>query len=294
MTEVVSQRFGDFDQWSTRDMVDAMYEGQLAAMASIKAAIEELATATQKAADRLGGQGRLVYVGAGTSGRLAIQDGAELGPTFGWSQDRLVFCMAGGMKALTVSSERAEDNAGDGCEQIRAANVGKDDVVIGVAASGRTPYTLGALSEASTRGALTIGIINNPDTPIASVVDHALLAQTGCELIAGSTRMKAGTSQKVILNILSTAIMTRLGRVYKGFMVDMVVSNKKLEDRAVGMICQITGCSPSVAKPALKTANLNIKTAVLIALGSSVAQSERILAEADGNLRRALTIGNYD
>ncbi len=294
MTEMVSRRFGDFDQWSTRDMVEAMYEGQLAAMAAVKPVIDELAITAEEAAKRLSGQGRLVYAGAGTSGRLAVQDGAELGPTFGWPHDRLVFCMAGGMKALTMSSERAEDISSDGQEQIRAAAIGKNDVVIGVAASGRTPFTLGALSEARARGALTIGVVNNPGSPISAKVDHTLLAQTGCELIAGSTRMKAGTSQKVILNMLSTAIMTRLGRVYKGLMVDMVVSNQKLEERAVGMICQITGCDKAVAKSALKKANLNIKCAVLMALGASQADSERILAEAEGNLRRALTIGNYD
>ncbi|MDQ7019536.1 MAG: N-acetylmuramic acid 6-phosphate etherase [Robiginitomaculum sp.] len=293
MTEMVSRRFGDFDQWSTRDMVDAMYEGQLAAMAAVKPVIDELAITAEEAAKRLSGQGRLVYVGAGTSGRLAVQDGAELGPTFGWPHDRLVFCMAGGMKALTMSSERAEDISTDGHEQIRTANLGKEDVVIGVAASGRTPFTLGALSEAKARGALTIGVVNNPGSPIAAEVDHTLLAQTGCELIAGSTRMKAGTSQKVILNMLSTAIMTRLGRVYKGFMVDMIVSNQKLEERAVGMICQIAGCDSAVAKSALKKANLNIKCAVLMALGASQAQSERLLIEADGNLRQALSLGNY-
>lgn len=295
MTEMVSRRFGDFDQWSTRDMVEAMYEGQLAALAAVKTVIDELATTAEVAAKRLSGHdGRLVYVGAGTSGRLAVQDGAELGPTFGWPHDRLIFCMAGGMKALTMSSERAEDIATDGCEQIRAANIGKDDVVIGVAASGQTPFTLGALIEAKSLGALTIGVVNNPNSPISREVTHTLLAQTGCELIAGSTRMKAGTSQKVILNMLSTAIMTRLGRVYKGLMVDMVVSNQKLEERAVGMICKITGCDPSVAKPALKKANSNIKAAILMALGSSQLESERILAKAEGNLRQALTIGNYD
>lgn len=294
MTEDVSQRFVDFDQWSTKDAIEAMYEGQLKAIASIKPALDDIAHAADMAAKRLKKNGRLIYVGAGTSGRLAVQDGAELGPTFGWPAERVVFCMAGGMQALTISAEGAEDSYEDGLQKLCEENVGKDDVVIGVAASGTTPFTLGALHQASMQHALTIGIANNPDAPVLTNVNHPILVQTGSEIIAGSTRMKAGTAQKAILNMLSTAIMTRLGRVYKGLMVDMIASNQKLEIRAVKMVCDLAKCSKDVASVSLEQANMNIKTAVLIAHGQSHTSSEHILLKEDGNLRRALEHINRD
>ncbi len=290
MTEGVSQRFVDFDQWSSHDAIEAMYEGQLVAMAAIKPAIQDIANAADQAARRLGHAGRLIYVGAGTSGRLAIQDGAELGPTFGWTQDRIVFCIAGGLQALTVSAEGAEDISEDGKTQIRTAKADKNDVVIGVAASGKTPFTLGALQQANAMGAMTIGITNTPNAPILKNVDHAILADTGNELIAGSTRMKAGTAQKAVLNMLSTTIMTRLGHVYNGFMVDMMVSNNKLEDRAINMICKITNCTKETAINSLNQANKNIKTAVLMASGQDANSAERALNRAKGNLRHALAL----
>ena len=199
MTENVSQRFSDFDQWATQDMIEAMYDGQLVAIAAIKSATNAIAIAADEATARLGENGRLVYVGAGTSGRLSVQDGVELGPTFGWPEERLVFCLAGGMDAMTKSAEGAEDDLNQGAEQMRKAAVNKNDVVIGVAASGNTPFTLGAIREANALGALTIGITNNPDTSILQEAMHPILAETGSELIAGSTRMKAGTAQKAIL-----------------------------------------------------------------------------------------------
>ena len=290
MTEELCQRFSDFDQWSTPDAIAAMYEGQLMALAAVKPAILDIANAADQIALRLGETGRLIYVGAGTSGRLAVLDAVELRPTFGWAQERIVFCIAGGLEALTVSAEGAEDDLADGKAQIRNIQAGKNDIVIGVAASGKTPFTLGALQQATAMGALTIGISNNPDTPILSNVDHAILADTGSEIIAGSTRMKAGTAQKVILNMLSTAIMTNLGRVYKGFMVDMIASNQKLEVRAVGIIRAIANCSQNTAQSALGAANKDIKTAVLIALGQSLSSAEQILNQSAGNLRHALEL----
>lgn len=290
MTENLCQSFANFDQWSTPDAIAAMYEGQLVAVEAVKPAILDIAKAVDQAVLRLGKTGRLIYVGAGTSGRLAVQDATELGPTFGWPQCRIVFCIAGGLQALTVSVEGAEDNFEDGKAQIRNVKTGKSDVVIGVAASGKTPFTLGALHEAKALGALTIGIANNPNTPTLLDADHAILAETGSEIIAGSTRMKAGTAQKAILNMLSTAIMTKLGRVYKGFMVDMIVSNKKLEGRAINIICSIAECSNETAQSALKEANKNIKIAILLALGQNFVSAEKVLIQSGGNLRNALAI----
>lgn len=290
MTEKVSKDFADFDMWKTADMVEAMYDGQIAALGAMKSSLKDITAAAESAAERLAETGRLIYVGAGTSGRIAIQDGAELAPTFGWPLERTVFLMAGGLGAITVSAEGAEDSFEDGLLEIRNINVGRNDVVVGIAASGITPYTLGAIQAANEGGALSIGISNNPDTPILENAAHSILAETGSEIIAGSTRMKAGTTQKVILNIFSTALMTKLGRVYNGLMVDMAVSNKKLEIRAINMICDITDCSKETAKDALEKADRHIKTAVLISHGQSARGSKEILARAGGNLRIALSL----
>ncbi len=288
MTENVSNRYADFDKWSAEDAVEAMYEGQLAALAAIRPALTSIAGAAGAAASALGEKGRLVYVGSGTSGRLAVQDGAELTPTFNWPSSRTLFCMAGGLNALTESVEGAEDSADAAMTVINRNKVGPGDVVLAVAASGKTPFTLGAIRQAKRNGALTIGIVNNPATPIAKEADYAIVAETGSELVAGSTRMKAGTAQKAILNMISTAVMSRLGRVYKGYMVDMVVSNQKLERRAVGIVGDIAGCSADRARQALSEADNNIKEAILICLGCTQGESARMLAKHNGNLRLVL------
>lgn len=288
MTEDVSKNYAEFDKWSAIDAVSAMFDGQQAALAALQPALPNIATAVTKASATLGESGRLVYVGAGTSGRLAVQDGAELKPTFNWPQGRTVFCIAGGLDALTVSVEGAEDSVADGCKAIQSNAVGEGDVVIALAASGRTPYTLAALREAKQRGALTIGIVNNADTPILQEADVGILAETGPEIVAGSTRMKAGTAQKVILNMFSTAIMARMGRVYGGYMVDMVASNKKLADRAIRMVSEIAGCDAGAAQNALVQANDHIKTAVLICKGLSAEEGGKLLEKCGGNLRAAL------
>ncbi|MBO6504941.1 MAG: N-acetylmuramic acid 6-phosphate etherase [Kordiimonadaceae bacterium] len=289
MTEAVSDRYAELDNWSAADAIEAMHEGQMAALAAIRPALEDIASAVEAAAERLGEKGRLVYVGAGTSGRLAVQDGAELTPTFNWPTERTVFCMAGGLDALVTSVEGAEDSVDNAAQEMHQHNVGANDVVIAVAASGRTPSTLSALREAKRCGALTIGIAMNAATPIIKDADHAILAETGSELVAGSTRMKAGTAQKVILNMISTGIMVQLGRVYGGYMVDMVVSNNKLAERAVRIVSDIANCSANVARKALTTADNNIKQAVLISMGHSQAVAAEMLAEKSGNLRQVLT-----
>ena len=288
MTEKVSEKYSDIDIWSTKDMIKEMFQGQVEAVAAIEVSIYNIVEAAEAAAIRLEGSGRLVYVGAGTSGRLAVQDGAELTPTFAWPPERTIFCMAGGMGALTVSVEGAEDNLEAGAREMDKINLNINDVVIAVAASGSTPYTLGAVSRSNDIGALTIGISNNPNTALIANAKHAILVETGSEIIAGSTRMKAGTTQKAILNMLSTAIMTKLGRVYKGLMVDMIVSNDKLEKRAINMVCEITHCSKEIAINALQVADNHIKTAVLISLGESLSKSRILLNKVNGNLRYAL------
>ena len=224
-TEDVSPRFHDLDAWPTAEAARALYEGQLAAVAAVQPALGAIAAASEAAAARLsGGTGRLVYVGAGTSGRIGVQDGAELAPTFDWPEARTLFLMAGGDGALLRAVENAEDSREQGAARVAAAGIGAGDVVVGLAASGATPFTVAALAEAGRREALTIGIGNNPDAPIFSACDRPILVETGTEVLAGSTRMKAGTAQKVVLNLFSTLVMIRLGRVFGGRLVDMRAS----------------------------------------------------------------------
>jgi N-acetylmuramic acid 6-phosphate etherase len=287
-TENFSSRYQDLDSWQSLDILAAFYEGQLAAVAAVGPSLPAIAAAAEEAVARLRRGGRLVYVGAGTSGRIGVQDGTELPPTFNWPDDRIVYLLAGGEGAIMRAVENAEDSVADGMEGIRAADVGADDVVIGVAASGRTPFTLAALDEAKRRGAQTIGISNNADAPLLEASSHPILAETGEEVIAGSTRMKAGTAQKVILNLLSTLIMVRLGRVYRGLMVDMRATNAKLRRRSEIMVSQITGCDDPAAVAALRQADGDMKAASLIALGASPDEARAILQRHDGNLRQAL------
>jgi N-acetylmuramic acid 6-phosphate etherase len=287
-TETIDPRYVDIDSWPLEVAIQAMLEGQLSAIAALKDQVPAIARASDAAALRLRDGGRLVYVGAGTSGRIAVQDGVELTPTFGWPQDRLVFALAGGLESLVVSAEGAEDDREDAVRQLQARSVGAAAVVIGVAASGRTPFTLSAQAWARDQGALTIGLANNAQTPLVDGADFPIVARTGSELIAGSTRMKAGTSQKAALNMLSTAIMLRLGRVYRGLMVDMVISNDKLLRRAEGMVDRLSGCGPAAAAMALAAAGNDIKTAVLVARGVEVTLAGELLARHDGALRPAL------
>jgi N-acetylmuramic acid 6-phosphate etherase len=288
-TEDVDPRFADLDAWPLANAVEAMWDGQMAAVAAVREALGSVANAAAAGADALGNNGRLVYVGAGTSGRVAVQDGAELPPTFDWPLERIVFLMAGGLSALIASVEGAEDDAQDGIAQIDKAGIQPHDIVIGVAASGTTPFTVAALARATALGAVTIGIANNPGTPLLAAVRFPVLVTTGSELIAGSTRMKAGTAQKVVLNLISSGIMLRLGRVYRGMMVNMHVSNVKLQGRAQRMVARIAGCELDHASTALKQADGDIKTAALLALGYALPQATVMLAQTGGNLRLALT-----
>jgi N-acetylmuramic acid 6-phosphate etherase len=288
-TETISSRYAGLDLWPTGHAVLAMSEGQLAAAAAAHARAEEIAAAADAAAARLrDGDGRLIYVGAGTSGRIAVQDGVELVPTYDWDSARLVYAVAGGMAALLSSIEGAEDDAAAGEDEIRRAAPTPRDVVIGVAASGRTPYTVAALRAAAAAGALTVGVANNAGTPLLEAAAHPIFLDTGAEIVAGSTRMKAGTAQKIALNLFSTAVMLRLGRVYNGLMVDMRVSNQKLRVRAVGMIREISGVEKMVAQHALERADGDIKLAALIALGAEADQGAAALREAGNNLRAAI------
>ena len=287
-TETVDPRFADVDRWPTVSVVETMLEGQLAAIAALKDQTGAIAAAAEAAAARMRKGGRLVYAGAGTSGRLAVQDGVELTPTYNWPSDRLVFLVAGGTGALMRSVEGAEDNVEVARDEVAAAEVGPDDVLIAVAASGRTPYAVAALEAARAHGALTIAIANNPGTPLLAAAEHPIVADTGAEIVAGSTRMKAGTAQKAALNMLSTAIMLRCGLVHRGLMVNMRISNEKLAQRARRMVATLAGIDEARAADALALAGNDLRRAVLIARGLSPQDAAERLARAGGDLGDAL------
>lgn len=287
-TEDVSARFQDLDAWGDLDILKALYEGQLAAVAAIATSLPAIAEAVAAAVPRLEAGGRLIYAGAGTSGRIGVQDGAELTPTFDWPEERLGFAIAGGDEAILHAVENAEDLVDDGTEAMRRANIGANDVVIGLAASGRTPYTLAAIGEAKARGALTLGVANNRGSALLRTADLGILIETGEEVVAGSTRMKAGTAQKIVLNLFSTLLMIRLGRVYRGLMVHMRATNAKLRHRAAEMVDMITGCGIEAAARHLDRARGDVKRAALLASGADAAQAETLLTRHRGNLRLAL------
>jgi len=292
-TERSSPRYSSIDVWDADDIAETIVESQFAAVAAVHAVRREIATAAAAMQTRLQDRGRLIYVGAGTSGRLAVQDGAELAPTFGWPEDRLVLLVAGGKEALLRSVEGAEDDAEQGIELIGQHSVTAQDVLIGVAASGTTRFTLACLREAKRRGALTLGIANNKATPILEEADHPIFLNTGSEPIAGSTRLKAGTAQKVALNTLSTLLMILLGKVYRGLMVDVRAVNEKLVKRSEDMLMQLTGRSRDDARDALLRANGSVKVAVMLLHGCDPESAKQLLNAADNRLGPALArVGN--
>lgn len=287
-TEGVSPRYAELDAWPPADVLAALWEGQMAAVAAVRPALPLIAAAVEAALPRLSAGGRLAYAGAGTSGRIGVQDGAELPPTFDWPPGRLVLLMAGGEAALTRAVEGAEDRADRGRAEVEAAGLGASDVLLGVAASGTTPYTLACVEAARAHGALTVAVANSPDAPLLRAAEHPILVETGPEAVSGSTRLKAGTAQKVVLNLFSTLLMTRLGRVYRGQMVDMLARNEKLRRRAERMLRGLTGADPERARAALAEADGKVKLAVLLLHGLHRVEAEARLARHGGRLRAAL------
>lgn len=289
-TERQSPRYAKIDVWEPAEILDGMIEGQFTAVSAVRTArpaIEKAALAIER---RLRGRGRLVYIGAGTSGRLAAQDGAELMPTFGWPQDRLLLLIAGGTNALLRSVEGAEDQDAQAIELVRLNGIGPTDVAIALAASGTTPFTVACLREAKRRGALTIGVANNRGAPLLHEADHAIFLDTGPEPIAGSTRMKAGTAQRITLLLLSSLVMILLGRVYDGLMVDVQASNKKLFKRSEKILSRLCGRSDEEIREALERAGGSVKLAFLLLQGYGRAEAEAALDRAEGHLRRAMSL----
>ncbi len=287
-TEETDPRYAAIEDWPTQSAALALWESQMAAAAALRPALPAIAVAAEAAAARLGTRGRLVYCGSGTSGRLGVLDASELPPTFDWPQERVVFCMAGGVAALTRSVENAEDRADLADMDIGRLKLTDCDVVIAIAASGTTPYALACAAHARACWALTVGIANSPGAPLLAACDHGILADTGAEAIAGSTRLKAGTAQKMALNLLSTLIMIRLGRVWRGQMVDVVARNEKLRRRALRMVMMLTECSETVARDALAAAGGKAKLAILLVHGLDADEATARLALYKGHLGLAL------
>jgi len=287
-TERLSPRYSEIDSWEPSDALEAMIDGQFAAVAAVRTARSSIEQAAKAMESRLRYRGRIIYVGAGTSGRLAAQDGAELMPTFSWPRERLVLIIAGGPAALTQSIEGAEDQADEGARLIRDHKVDSKDVVIAVAASGTTPFTVACLREAKEAGSLTIGIANNRGTQLMREADHAIWLDTGAEPIAGSTRLIAGTAQKITLNLLSSLLMILLGRVYGGLMVDVQATNEKLLRRSEDIVMRIAGGSREAAREALGQARGSVKLAVLLSHDCDLNTATTLLDRAGGQLRKAL------
>jgi N-acetylmuramic acid 6-phosphate etherase len=291
-TEHADPRMLELDRWAPLTAVNALWEGQLAAVAAVRPALGAIAAAAEAAAARLRQRGRLIYCGAGTSGRLGVLDASELPPTFDWPPERLHHLLAGGAAALTQAVENAEDRTDLAEADVGLAKINDCDVLIAVAASGATPYAVTCASLARARWALTIGIANSPGAPLFDACDHSILVETGAEPIAGSTRMKAGTAQKVVLNLLSTTIMLRLGRVWRGQMVDMVARNEKLRRRALRMVQDLTGAAEAEARAALAQAGGKAKLAILLLNGMDADTAATELAMHGGQLGKIL--GNGD
>ncbi|CAN7319855.1 N-acetylmuramic acid 6-phosphate etherase [Devosia sp. LjRoot16] len=254
--------------------------------------LPQVALAVDKIVEAFGKGGRLIYIGAGTSGRLGVLDASECPPTFGVPPTMVVGVIAGGLGALVSAVEGAEDSTTGGAADLRAIDLTNRDVVVGIAVSGRTPYVIGALNYAKSLGAVTVGLTCNPDSAIAGLADISIAPLVGAEVVTGSTRLKSGTAQKLVLNMLSTASMIRIGKTYQNLMVDVRTSNEKLLARAVRIAMQATDCPEQVAEEALERTGNDVKLAILTILtGLDVAEARTAMAGAGGFLRRALEAG---
>jgi N-acetylmuramic acid 6-phosphate etherase len=288
-TETLASTYAGIDQWDDAAVLEALVGGQERAVAAVRAAIPSLAAAADLMTRALKGGGRLVYAGAGSSAGIAVQDGAELPGTFGIARDRIVFLVAGGLAALADIDAAAEDDEERGRADVVALGPMRGDVLVAVSASGRTRYTVAAAQAARAAGAAVVGIANNAGTPLLAAADAAVVLQTGAEVIAGSTRMGAGTAQKSALGLLSTLMAIRLGHVHGGMMVGVRAENEKLRERARGIVATIAGVGRDEAGAALEKAGGDAKAAVLLCAGATGAEdARRLLADAEGSLRQAL------
>lgn len=289
VSEGRNPRTADIDLMSSLEIVRTINEEDQGVAAAVGKTLPEVALAVDAIVRAFNAGGRLVYIGAGTSGRLGVLDASECPPTFGVPPTMIMGLIAGGVDALVNASEGAEDRAGAGAADLAAIGFSARDVVVGIAVSGRTPYVIGALDYAKAEGATTVALTCNPGSPIATKADISIAPVVGPEVITGSTRLKSGTAQKLVLNMLSTASMVRIGKTYGNLMVDMIASNAKLVARAARMVSEATGCSLGDAEQTLARAANDSKLAILMILtGEDATTARQTLARAGGVLRRAI------
>ncbi|MFU9077490.1 N-acetylmuramic acid 6-phosphate etherase [Proteus sp. LHD240705] len=289
VTESRNHNSENIDTLSTFDMLKVINNEDKKVPLAVEKALPEIAQLVDKVAIAFSQGGRLIYCGAGTSGRLGILDASECPPTYGTPHDMVIGLIAGGHKAILQAVENAEDNIQLGEQDLRQLNFNEKDVLVGIAASGRTPYVIGALNYAKSLGA-TIGAIScNPESPIAQIADIAITPIVGAEVVTGSSRMKAGTAQKLILNMITTAAMIKIGKVFGNLMVDVEATNAKLVERQVRIVMQATECERAIAEQALSQCQHHCKTAILMILANVDAlQATQMLNQNKGFIRKAL------
>ncbi|MEC1471747.1 N-acetylmuramic acid 6-phosphate etherase [Bacillus haynesii] len=289
-TERRNERSKRIHQAETIDMLKIMNDEDKTVAEAVQQVLPDVKTAVDYAVGSLKKGGRIIYIGAGTSGRLGVLDAAECPPTFSISPESVIGIMAGGEKALHQAVEGVEDHEAFGRRDLEAVNLSNNDTVIGIAASGRTPYVLGALKYAKETGAKTVSLTCNENSAISQAADHSIEVVVGPEVIAGSTRMKAATAHKMILNMISTAAMIKMGKVYENLMVDVKVSNDKLKERAIRIIQTVTGVPKETAAQALEKSNNQVKTAIImLKTNEDAASAEKLLQKSEGDIEKALS-----
>lgn len=287
-TEATDPRFAQIDRMSVADLAATMNDADRTVPDAVQAALPQVVAAISAVAERMARGGRLIYVGAGTPGRIAVLDASECPPTFSTPPDLVTAIIAGGPSAIVTPAEGAEDDADAGAAAIDDAGVGPLDSVVGIASSGRTPYVVAAVSRARELGAFTVGLTSNVGSDLAGAAEQPIEVVVGPEVISGSTRLKAGTAQKLVLNMISTITMVRLGKTYGNLMVDVRPTNHKLRERAVRIVRQLTGVDAPAARAALGAAGWDVKVAaVTLRLGLDPAAASERLEAAGGRLREA-------
>lgn len=291
ITEQRNSNTMNIDALSALEIVQKMNEEDQIVALAVRENLPQIATAVEKIVAAFQQGGRLIYIGAGTSGRLGVLDASECPPTFGVSPDMVVGIIAGGERALRHPIEGAEDNKQAGVEDLQAVNLSSKDVLVGIAASGRTPYVIGALEYANLLGATTVSIASNPHSAMSQVAQIAIETVVGAEVLTGSSRLKSGTAQKLVLNMLTTASMILIGKCYQNLMVDVQASNEKLKARAIRIVMQATECEKSVAEQTLAQTNGNAKLAIMMILsGLDKTTAEQVLAQNAGRLQSATRV----
>jgi N-acetylmuramic acid 6-phosphate etherase len=288
-TEQRNPRTRGIDAKSTIEILRAIHREDTSVAKAVSAAMPAITRAVDAMANAIQNGGRVFYIGAGTSGRLAVLDASELPPTYGTPASMVQAIIAGGRRALTNAVEGAEDNRAQGARDLNKCKLNPKDAVVGIAASGGTPYVIGALEFANKKGAVTIGITSNRGTPITKAARISIVTPTGPEVITGSTRMKAGTAQKLVLNMLSTATMIRLGHVYDNWMIGVALTNQKLKTRGLRILMEASGADVAESTRALRQSGHNLAAAlIMLKTGASAQEAKRLLRDTKGHVHSAI------